>query len=226
VDIRKCHGLGKGQVSCNSCRFSLKHHLFSASLFNMKVTGLSFVQQQSPWNNNWNSTFASFVVSNDQVAQTFSGFLHFPPQFCFLQYFELTEQGELRQNTISELCLAARGVEVWTEKCRYPWHDVPESQKWLILPVSMSCCQNSICYLCKHDTDRLEILKLAIFDSLQKTNWSFSMLSWFFLCVQLGFSPTRNPVFRLFSTTRNPFLFSTTKPGYLKNPEIAVGFKY
>ena len=146
-------------------------------------------------------------MSNDQVAQTFSGFLHFPPQFCFLQYFELTEQGELRQNTISELCLAARGVEVWTEKCRYPWHDVPESQKWLILPVSVSCCENSICYLCKHDTDRLEILKLAIFDSLQKTNWSFSMLSWFFLVFPGRVFPNPKPDFSAIFYYPKPVFF-------------------
>ncbi|XP_078485798.1 polypeptide N-acetylgalactosaminyltransferase 4 isoform X1 [Ciona intestinalis] len=50
------------------------------------------------------------------------------------QYFELTEQSEIRQNTIAELCLAAKGKEVWTERCRHPWHDVTESQKWIFLP--------------------------------------------------------------------------------------------
>ncbi|XP_076818442.1 polypeptide N-acetylgalactosaminyltransferase 4-like isoform X1 [Clavelina lepadiformis] len=50
------------------------------------------------------------------------------------QYYELTDEGEIRQNTISELCLTAHGCEVWTEKCRHPWHDVPESQKWILLP--------------------------------------------------------------------------------------------
>jgi len=54
------------------------------------------------------------------------------------QYFEFTKETELRQNTISELCLAAstdkEEGEIWTEKCRFPWHDTPESQKWLLLP--------------------------------------------------------------------------------------------
>merc|ERR1739838_843538 len=54
------------------------------------------------------------------------------------QYYEFTKEGEIRQNTISELCLAAslnnEENEVWTEKCRYPWHEVPKTQKWLLLP--------------------------------------------------------------------------------------------
>jgi len=39
-----------------------------------------------------------------------------------------------------------------------------------------------------------------------------------------GFPEPETRVFRLFSTTRN-LGFSTTKPGYLKNPRIAVAFK-
>jgi len=55
------------------------------------------------------------------------------------QYFEFTKEGEIRQNTISELCIAAPHVNetatnVRTEKCRYPWHETPESQQWLLLP--------------------------------------------------------------------------------------------
>lgn len=51
------------------------------------------------------------------------------------QYFELTDQSEIRQNAISELCIAAYDTgEVVTEKCQYPWADPTDEQLWLFMP--------------------------------------------------------------------------------------------
>jgi len=51
------------------------------------------------------------------------------------QYFELTDQSEIRQNAISELCISLNADgEVVTEKCGYPWTDPTEEQLWLFMP--------------------------------------------------------------------------------------------
>ena len=51
--------------------------------------------------------------------------------FATFQNFVFTKRGEIRQETVTQLCLQAVGQFVIAKECFYPDLEVPKSQMWI-----------------------------------------------------------------------------------------------